>query len=107
MSWHSECARVRIDRTHGQPLELLKKTGIFARKKKNDKSTYKEFKDFPSLSDSKEYTLNVGDLSSILGLDRSPGEGNGYPLQYSGLEKSIGRGTWQAKSIGSQRVRHD
>ena len=34
MSWHSECARVRINRTHGQPLELLKETGIFARKKK-------------------------------------------------------------------------
>ena len=89
MSWHSECARVRINRTHGQPLELLKETGIFARKKRNDKSTYKELKDFPGGSDSKEYTHNVGDLSSILGLGRSPAEGNGYPLQYSGLEKSI------------------
>ena len=90
MSWHSECARVRINRTHGQPLELLKETGIFARKKKrNDKSTYKELKDFPGGSDSKEYTHNVGDLSSILGLGRSPGDGNGYQLQYSGLEKSI------------------
>ena len=58
-------------------------------KKRNDKSTYKELKDFPGGSDSKEYTHNVGDLSSILGLGRSPGDGNGYPLQYSGLEKSI------------------
>ena len=106
MSWHSECARVRINRTHGQPLELLKDTGIFARKK-NDKSTYKEFKDFPGGSDGKEYTRNVGYMSSILGLGRSPGEGNGYPLQYSGLEKSIDRGAWRAKSMGSQRVRHD
>ena len=32
---------------------------------------------------------NVGDLGSIPGLGRSPGEGNGYPLQYSGLEKSM------------------
>ena len=35
----------------------------------------------------KESTSNAGDLGSILGLGRSPGEGKGYPLQYSGLEK--------------------
>ena len=92
MSWHSECARVRINRTHGQPLELLKETGVSARKKRNDKSTYKELKDSPGGSDSKEYTHNVGDLSSILGVGRSPGEGNGYPLQYSCLENSMHRG---------------
>ena len=34
----------------------------------------------------KESTSNVGDLGSIPGLGRSPGEGNDYPLQYSGLE---------------------
>ena len=34
----------------------------------------------------KESTCNVGDLGSIPGLGRSPGEGKGYPLQYSGLE---------------------
>ena len=33
--------------------------------------------------------VNVGDLGSIPGLGRSPGEGNGYPLQYSGLENSL------------------
>ena len=38
----------------------------------------------------------VGDLSSIPGLGRSPGEGNGYLLQYSGLENSMDRGAWQA-----------
>ena len=32
----------------------------------------------------------MGDLGSIPGLGTSPGEGNGYPLQYSGLEKSVG-----------------
>ena len=37
----------------------------------------------------KESTSNVGDLGSILGLGRSPGEGKGYPLQYSGLENSM------------------
>ena len=37
----------------------------------------------------KESAYNVGDLGSILGLGRSPGEGKGYPLQYSGLENSM------------------
>ena len=37
----------------------------------------------------KESACNVGDLGSTPGLGRSPGEGNGYPLQYSGLENSI------------------
>ena len=40
-------------------------------------------------SDSKESACNVGDLGSIPGLGRSPGEGKGYPLQYSGLENSM------------------
>ena len=37
----------------------------------------------------KESTCNVGDLGSIPGLGRSPGEGKGYPLQYSGVENSM------------------
>ena len=41
---------------------------------------------FPDSSVGKEYACNVGDLGSIPGLGRSPGEGKGYPLQYSGLE---------------------
>ena len=36
----------------------------------------------------KESACNIGDLGSIPGLGRSPGEGKGYPLQYSGLENS-------------------
>ena len=44
---------------------------------------------FPGDSAGKESTCNVGDLGSIPGLGRSPGEGNGYPLQCSGLENSI------------------
>ena len=43
---------------------------------------------FPDSSDGKESTYNAGDLGSIPGLGRSPGEGKGYPLQYSGLENS-------------------
>jgi len=44
---------------------------------------------FPYGSSGKESTCNEGDLGLILGLGRSPGEGKGYPLQYSGLENSI------------------
>ena len=44
---------------------------------------------FPGGSDSKESSHNAGDLGSIPGLGRSPGEGKGYPLQYSGLENSM------------------
>ena len=42
----------------------------------------------------------MGDLGSILGSERSPGEGKGYPLQYSGLENSMDRGVWQATVHG-------
>ena len=44
---------------------------------------------FPGGSDGKESSGNVGDLGSIPGLGRSPGEGNVYPLQYSGLENPM------------------
>ena len=47
------------------------------------------FLGFPSGSAGKESACNVGDLGLIPGLGRSPGEGKGYPLQYSGLENSI------------------
>ena len=47
------------------------------------------FLGFPGGSDGKKSTCNVGDLGSIPGLGRSPGEGKGYLLQYSGLENSM------------------
>ena len=43
-------------------------------------------KGFPDDSDGKESACNAGDLGSIPGLGKSPGEGKGYPFQYSGLE---------------------
>ena len=55
---------------------------------------------FPDDSDGKESACNVGDLCSIPGLGRSPGEGNDNPLQYSCLENSMDRGTWQATVHG-------
>jgi len=48
-----------------------------------------------------ESACNVGDLGLIPGLGGSPGEGNDYPLQYSGLENSMNY------SVGLQRVGHD
>ena len=53
---------------------------------------------FPGGSAGKESACNAGDLGSIPGLEGSPGEGNGYPLQYTGLENSIDY------SMRSQRV---
>ena len=47
---------------------------------------------FPGGSAGKEFVCNVGDLGLIPGLGRSPGEGNSYPLQYSGLEYSKSTG---------------
>ena len=50
---------------------------------------------------------DTGDADSIPGSGRSPGEGNGNPLQYSYLEKPIDRGTWWATDHRSQRIWHD
>ena len=57
--------------------------------------------DIPGGSDGKESAWNAGDLGSIPGLGRPPGEGNDDPLQYSCLENSIDRGVWWATSMGS------
>ena len=53
------------------------------------------YQSFPGVSDGKESACNSGDLGSIPGSGRSPGEGNGYPLQYSCLENSMDIGAWQ------------
>ena len=50
----------------------------------------------PYSSDSKESACSAGDLGSIPGSGRCPGEGNGNPLQYSCLENSTDRGAWRA-----------
>ena len=52
--------------------------------------------DFPGGSDGKTSAYNVGDLASIPGLERSPGEGNGSPIQYSCLENPMDGGAWWA-----------
>ena len=52
------------------------------------------------LTDGQEFACNAGDLGSILGSGRSPGEGNGNPLQYSCLENNMDRRAWWAKVHG-------
>ena len=55
---------------------------------------------FPYGSDSKASAYSLGDLGSVPGLGRSPGEGNGNPLQYFCLENSTDRGAWWATVHG-------
>ena len=60
---------------------------------------------FPSGSVGKESACNAGDQGLIPGLGRSPGEGNGNPLQYSCLEKSMNREAWQVTVHGITKSR--
>ena len=55
---------------------------------------------FPGGSEVKASASNEGDMGSNAGLGRSPGEGNGNPLQYSCLENPMDRGAWQATVHG-------
>ena len=55
---------------------------------------------FPGGSDGKESACNAGDLGPTPALGRSPGEGNSYPLHYSGLENAMDRGAWWATVHG-------
>ena len=58
------------------------------------------YRDFPGRSAGKESACDVGDPSSIPGSGRSPGEGIGYPLQYSCLENPMDGGAWWATGYG-------
>ena len=62
---------------------------------------------FPHSSVGKESACHAGDLGLIPGLGRSPGEGNGNPLQYSFLENPMDRGARQATVYGVARVGHN
>ena len=63
--------------------------------------------DFPGGSHGKASAYNVGDLGSIPGSRRSPGERNGNPLQHSCLENLMDRKAWWAKVHGLQTVGYD
>ena len=60
---------------------------------------------FPDSSVGKESACNVGDLSSVPGLGRSLGEGDGYPFQYSCLENFMDRGAWWTTFHGVAKSR--
>ena len=60
---------------------------------------------FPGGSDGKESACNAGDLGLIPELERSPGKGNGYPLQYSCLENSMDRGTSCVHGVAKSQTR--
>ena len=61
--------------------------------------------DFPGGSDGKASAYNVGDPGSIPGLGRSPGEGNGNPLQDPGLQNPMDGGAWLATVHGVTKSR--
>ena len=57
---------------------------------------FRKYRGFPGGLDGEESDCNTEHLSSVPGLGRSPGEGNGNPLQYPCLENSMDRGAWWA-----------
>ena len=75
----------------------------------SDTTTYlkeiEPFLGFPGGSEVKAPACNAGDQGSIPGLGRSPGEGNGTPLQYSLLENSMDGGAWWATVLGVTKSR--
>ena len=63
---------------------------------------------FPGSSVVKNLPANAGDIDSVPGSGRSPGEGNDNPFQYSCLGNPMDRGAWQANSLwGRERVGHE
>ena len=62
---------------------------------------------FPHSSVGKESACSVGDPGSIPGSGKSPGKGNGNPLQYSCLGNFLDRGAWRPTVHGVTRVGHD
>ena len=63
-------------------------------------NTHREAQGFPDGSAGKESAWNAGDTGLIPGSERSPGEGNSNPLQYSCLENPKNRGAWRAEVHG-------
>ena len=84
-------------------LPVMQETLVQFLGQRRDRLPTPVFLGFPVGSNGKESTCNAGDLGSILGLGRFPGEGNSYPLQYSCLDNSMERGAWQATVHGSTK----
>ena len=79
-------------------LILPQRTSLSSKSK--TKTTKDYHMSFPGGSDGEEYACNAGDSGLIPGSERSPGEGNGNPLQYSCLENPMDRGAWQPRVHG-------
>ena len=77
----------------------------FLKSQKSMASYSKQKEGFPGGSKGKESACNAGDSGSVPDSGRSPGEGNGYPLQYSYLENSMDRGAWWAIVHGIAKSR--
>ena len=95
--FNEQCLIIEENNQRGKTRDLFRKIGnikgafcpkVGTIKDKNCRDLV-DSEGFPGGSDGKESTCNVGDLGSIPGLGRSPGEGNGYPVLYSGLENSM------------------
>ena len=93
------CFRLQVDQVWPQDVSWVQVWSIFSHLPGN--------KGFPGGLGGKVFACSAGDLALIPGSERSPGEGNGNLLQYSCLENSMDRGTWQAIVHGVTRVGHD
>ena len=109
VSYEQHCALPRaswvpspwVDEKVAPPLEFLLHLPSFSF------PVFKHLVGFPYGSVCKESACNAGQPGLIPGLGRSPGEGNGNPLQYSCLENPMDRGDWKASVHGVARVGHD
>ena len=81
--------------------------GICQGRKQRKIPAFMELQGFTGGSDGKESVCNAGDLGLIPESGRSPGEGNGNPLQYFCLGNPITEEPGKLQSLGSQRVRHN
>ena len=93
MATHSSILAWKIQRAvEAGGLQPMKLQRADTTEQLNSNNWYKRYEHFGS--DSKASVCNAGDPGSIPGLGRSPGEGNGSPLQYSCLENPMDRGAW-------------
>ena len=86
MRYHFSCIRLKFKTQSVGEIWRLLNSHILLVRIQNDTHSRKKW---AGGSDCKESACNVGDLGSIPGLGRTSAEGNGYPLQYSGLESSM------------------
>ena len=92
-----------------KPIQYFKIKKLNKKKNWHIEKKKKKMEGLPRRFSCKESACQAGALGLITGSGRSPGEGNGYPLQYSCLENSIEEklgGLQSIQSMGSQRVRH-